>query len=65
MSTVEEIEAAIVSLPIEQRDKVRKWINELDDDWDRQIAEDVAAGRLDHLGREADEDFEAGRCKPL
>jgi hypothetical protein len=65
MSTVEEIEEAIVSLPIEQRDKVRKWINELDDDWDRQIAEDVAAGRLDHLAREADKDFKAGRCKPL
>ena len=59
MSTIEEIEEAIVSLPIEQRDKVRKWINELDDDWDRQIAEDVAAGRLDHLGSEVDEDFEA------
>jgi len=33
--------------------------------WDREFATDVKAGKLNALGREADKDFEAGRCKPL
>ena len=33
--------------------------------WDRQIAEDVAAGRLDTLAEEALADLRAGRARPL
>lgn len=36
-----------------------------DDEWDRQIAADAAAGRLDHLIEEARADIAAGRCRPL
>jgi hypothetical protein len=32
------------------------------DIWDRQIEQDVAAGRLDDLANEALEDPRAGRC---
>ncbi len=66
MSTVEEIQDAVQKLTIEERDELRVWFQSIeDDDWDRQMAVDVAEGRLDHLAKEADEDFEAGRCKPL
>jgi predicted nucleotidyltransferase len=41
------------------------WDNPLDDEWDRQIAADAAAGRLDHLIEEARADVAAGRCRPL
>lgn len=41
------------------------WYNPLDDEWDRQIAADAAAGRLDHLIEEARADVAAGRCRPL
>ena len=33
--------------------------------WDKQLEKDVAAGKLDHLARKADDDFQQGRCTPL
>ena len=43
-----------------------QWFEEfIADAWDRQIEDDVRAGRLDRAGAKADEDFEAGRCTPL
>ena len=35
------------------------------DAWDKQIEEDIKAGRLDKLGDQALEDLRAGRCKDL
>ena len=35
------------------------------DAWDKQIEEDIKAGRLDHLVEKAIEDLRAGRCKDL
>ena len=35
------------------------------DAWDKQIEEDIKAGRLDQLGEKALEDLRAGRCKDL
>ena len=41
----------------------RAWYAESDATaWDRQIAEDEAAGRLDWLIQEALDDFDAGHC---
>ena len=33
--------------------------------WDKEIEEDIKAGRLDHLAEKALEDLRAGRCKDL
>lgn len=41
------------------------WDNPLDDEWDRQIAADAAADRLDHMIEEARSDVAAGRCRRL
>ena len=50
MSTVEEIEAAIQQLSPGEMAAFRAWYAEFDAAaWDRQIAEDEAAGRLDWL----------------
>jgi len=66
MSTVEEIkEACATKLSVAERGQILEWLRELDDEWDRQIAEDAKAGRLDKLFDEADRDFEDGRCTPL
>jgi hypothetical protein len=66
MSTVQEIESAIQSLPREEFSKLWQWWDEYREAaWDRQIEADVTAGKLDKLLAEADSDFEAGRCKPL
>jgi hypothetical protein len=63
MSTIEEIEDAVLRLSPEEFAAFRAWFAELDAAaWDRQIEEDVAAGRLDALADEALNDLREGRC---
>jgi hypothetical protein len=65
MSTVQEIERAVTDLSPEELSRFRAWFAEFDAQaWDRQIAEDVAAGRLDALAEEALADLRAGRTRP-
>jgi len=64
--SVHELETAVASLPPADLRVFAEWFeNYLADAWDRQIEEDIRAGRLDDAGRKADADFEAGRAKPL
>lgn len=66
MSTVEEIKSAIEQLSLEQRSQLARWMNGWeDDDWDKQIAADFDAGKLDKLLEEVDEDVRAGRIRDL
>jgi hypothetical protein len=63
MSSVSEIEQAVLRLTPAELDAFRTWFAEFDAAaWDRQMEDDVAAGRLDALGDEALEDLRAGRC---
>jgi uncharacterized protein YfaT (DUF1175 family) len=63
MSTIAEIEDAVRRLSPENLAAFREWFVRLDAEaWDRQIEEDVAAGRLDSLAKEALEDLRQGRC---
>ena len=65
MSLAEIITAGDRLLPEEFAELVA-FIRDRDEDArDRQFEEDVAAGKLDHLARKADADFEAGRCPAL
>ena len=66
MSTVDEIEAAIGKLPPQDFVRVRDWLLEQDNLlWDKQIEEDAAAGRLDHIIKKIESDIVTGRTKPL
>ena len=66
MTTLLEIKAAIDRLtPHDYADLMAMLHPTTDDEWDRQIAADAAAGRLDHLIEEARADVAAGRCRPL
>ena len=66
MTRVEEIERAVSELPPEQLTAFRRWFLEFDAEaWDRQLEEDVAAGRLDKLGEEAIADLREGHTRPL
>ncbi len=66
MSTVREIEEAVSQLSSQELATFRSWFAEFDGAlWDRQIEEDVAAGRLDDLAKEALADFQEGRCTDL
>jgi len=52
--TVEEIKAAIGTLPEREYASLRNWFSERDwKEWDRKIAEDSEAGKLDFLIEEA------------
>jgi hypothetical protein len=64
--SVTEIEAAISSLPPQDFARLRDWFMERDNElWDKQIAEDVRAGKLDFLIEEIEADIAAGNVKPL
>jgi hypothetical protein len=66
LSTIQEIEAAISQLSEGDRAKLRDWLANLDqDEWDKQIADDEAAGRLNALADEALKDLREGRCTEL
>lgn len=66
MSTVQEIKVAIARLSLEEQAKL---ISELcgwtDDDWDRQMKRDAAAGKFDALNRDAEAADASGQTRPL
>jgi len=66
MSTIQEIETVVSKLSREQLSAFREWFQKFDAEaWDRQLEEDVAAGRLDHFAEEALHDLREGRCPEL
>jgi hypothetical protein len=66
MNTLEEVEQAVRHLSPEDLAVFRAWFAEYDAEaWDRQLKEDVEAGRLDALGDEALRELRQGRCTDL
>ena len=66
MATVKELQQAILKLPEEDYAELLRWLLELDwEKWDRELEEDVQAGRLDARSAEAIEARAKGILKPL
>jgi hypothetical protein len=66
MTTVEQISGAVRRLPKKELARFRKWFAEYDAAvWDRQLADDVEAGRLDVFARQALKEHRAGRTTEL
>ena len=66
MSPVEDIERAVRQLEPEDLATFRHWFGEFDAEvWDRQIEEDITAGRLDALADQALRDRHEGHCTEL
>ena len=66
MSRVEEIQQAIGKLTVEERAELLSSVmNFEDDDWDKQMQRDAAAGKFDAMDRRTDADIKAGRTKSL
>ena len=66
MTTVQEIEKAVLRLPKPELDNFRSWFETFDQDgWDRELERDVQSGRLDLLADQALLDFQAGRCTQM
>jgi hypothetical protein len=63
---IKEIESVIAQLPSAELSEFTKWFEEFQAQaWDEQLGQDVKAGRLDTLLKEAEQDFEQGQCKLL
>jgi hypothetical protein len=59
MSKVDHLEREIQGLTPAELSAFRRWFREFDAEaWDRQIVEDVAAGRLDALAETALTDYD-------
>jgi hypothetical protein len=66
MSRVEEIQEAISKLTLEERaELLSSLMNWEDDEWDKQMKRDAAAGKFDEMNRRTDVDIKAGRTKSL
>ncbi len=66
MTRVETIERSVANLSAPELAKFRDWFIEFDaQQWDRQIEEDVASGRLDDLAGAALKSLRAGKCSDL
>jgi hypothetical protein len=65
-STVTEIKTAISQLTLEERAEVARCFHEWEDDsWDKQIQQDLAAGKLNGLLTKVDDDIEHGKLHDL
>ena len=64
--SVEDLEAQVSSLPATELARFSQWFEEfMADQWDRQIEQDMLAGRLDAALQRTDEHRQAGRVTPL
>lgn len=66
MTTVQEIERAVSTLPETDYREFRYWFLEADwKKWDRQIETDAKTGKLDFLAKEAVEAKKRGQLRTL
>lgn len=66
MSTVAEIWSAIQGLSLQERAELEALLHPFaDDDWDRQMKADVAAGKFDALHDQSETELAADKTIPL
>jgi hypothetical protein len=66
MTTVQDIEEAIVRLPNSELAKFRAWFVNFDAaEWDREFESDARNGKLDRRADQALNDLAQGRCSEL
>ena len=66
MAKVEELANEVQQLSRDELAAFRDWFRKYDsDEWDREIEEDILAGRLDSLANEAIAEHKTGRTKEL
>lgn len=64
--SIVEIETAIKKLPTSEVSALMTWLENYHEQlWDKQIEDDLEAGRLDDILAEAEREYEAGLSTPL
>ncbi len=62
----QELEHAVMQLNREELSRFTQWFDDFRALlWDRQIAQDVKAGRFEALIEQANQEFETGRCREI
>ena len=66
MATVEEIQSDIESLPHREYLRLMRWIRQKDwQDWDEELENDAASGKLNFLVKEAMDEKKKGKLRDL
>jgi hypothetical protein len=66
MLTLNQIEAAILTLPSDEFQRLRQWVLDVDyQRWDEQLEQEIADGKLEALAEEAIAEFKAGNCREI
>jgi hypothetical protein len=66
MLNLDQIEAAILTLSLDEFQRLRQWVLDVDyQRWDEQLEQDIADGKLEVLAEEAIAEFKAGRCREI
>jgi len=66
MSLLEDAKTIVGRLSLSERAEFARWFHGwTDDEWDRRIASDAEAGKLDDLIAEADREAAEGRLREL
>ncbi len=66
MTTIQEIKSAIGSLPHQEYMQLLGWIHDKDwSEWDKQLEDDVASGKLDFLTKEGLEAKKRNKLRKL
>jgi hypothetical protein len=64
VNAVEKVEHSIRQFTPDQLAEFSRWFEEyVAEKWDRQIAADAAAGKLDRLAEKAVKEYDAGKCR--
>ena len=63
---ITEIKAAVTQLSPPELAEFVEWLDEFQESlWDKQIEEDLKAGKLDGLTQHAEQAFIEGKCKQI
>jgi hypothetical protein len=64
--SVQELERAVTQLNQEELSRFTQWFDDFCATcWDKQIAQDIKAQRLDKLIAQAHQEFESGHCQEM
>ncbi|MGA9378697.1 MAG: hypothetical protein WBV73_08005 [Phormidium sp.] len=63
---ITEIKTSVTQLSQNELAELIEWLDEFQESqWDKQIEEDLKAGRLDHLIEQAEKAFDEGKCRQI
>jgi hypothetical protein len=63
---ITELKTAVKELPQNELAEFLEWLEEFQEAlWDRQIEEDLKAGKFDPLIRQAEQAFSDGKCREI